>query len=144
MSARKGQKGFTKRISGYPKGRPKGSLNKTTVMARQLIEGEAEEIIGKLIEQAKDGDFASQKFIVERLLPLARSRTIRIALPNIDTPSDIVKAHDVIWAAVGAGQITLGDAADLHRLLEGKRQAFETADLAAMSEQLKEHMRIGK
>lgn len=60
---------FQKGQSGNPAGRPKGSLNRASIMVRELLADEAESITRKLIELAKNGEIAAIRLIVERLLP---------------------------------------------------------------------------
>ena len=47
---------FQKGRSGNPNGRPKGSRNKTTVIAQTLLEGEAEALVRKVVQLALEGD----------------------------------------------------------------------------------------
>jgi len=47
---------FQKGRSGNPNGRPKGSRNKTTVIAQALLEGEAEALVRKVVQLALEGD----------------------------------------------------------------------------------------
>lgn len=107
-----------------------------------MIDGEVEEIIRGLIDRAKNGDFRAQKLLLERMLPPLRSRAPTIGLPLIETPSEIVTAYSVVWAAVREGQLTLEDAERLVRLLEAKQKAIETSELAAEVERIKEHLEL--
>ena len=42
--------------SGNPSGRPKGSLNKSTLATQALLDGEAEALTRKVVELAKEGN----------------------------------------------------------------------------------------
>ena len=135
-SAKNGQKGWPKGTSGNLSGRPKGSRNKISLLVQQLIDENAEEIIGKLIELAKGGEFPALKFLAERYVPPMRSHPIRIYLPSIKTPAEILKAYDQIWHAVGAGEITLDEMERLKSFLESKQKGIESIELAARIEEL--------
>src|SRR3954464_4467798 len=74
--------------SGNPKGRPKGSRNKTTLLVEALLEGEADTIVRKLIEKAKDGDSTALRLCLNRLLPPRRDRPIVFDLAEIKNPED--------------------------------------------------------
>src|SRR6516165_2074446 len=60
--------------SGNPNGRPKGARNKATVMVEQLLDGELDALVRKLIEKAKAGDIAALRLCLDRLLPPRRDR----------------------------------------------------------------------
>lgn len=139
-SAQKGQKGFTKGVSGNPKGRPKGSRNKAGLLVQNLIDGKSEEIALALIKRAVKGDFPAVKFCLERLLPPQRSRPITVALPNIESAEDIRNAIDKIWAALSDGELTLDEATSLKDFINAKREAIETGELASELERLKKHL----
>ena len=136
----KGKKGIQKGLSGNPNGRPEGSRNWATRIAEQMLEEDAEAIIGAVIEKARGGYFPAQKFLMERLLPPKRTRPISIALPSIETAADVSSAVDKIWSAVGSGMITPDESEHLQRLLETKRKAIETHDLAAQIKIIKEQL----
>ncbi len=129
-SAKPGQKGFPKGCSGNPVGRPRGARNRVTLIAEQLLDGEAEEITRKAIELAKDGNLVALRLCLERILPPRRSRAIRLELSPLETPSDLPAVHDQILSAVTEGLITVDEAQAISSLLEAKRRAIETADLA--------------
>jgi len=138
-----GTKGDPKDHPGKPngrrRGRPKGSLNKATIYARDVMEGDLKEVIGAVKSAALDGDVQAQKFYISRFVPPARSAPVQIELPPINTPTDILSAFDWIWAAVGAGEITLDDMDRLRVLLEARLKAIEVVELAARIERLEEH-----
>src|SRR5438876_98002 len=53
-------------------GRPKGALNKSTQLARELLEGEAEHLVRHLIALGLSGDSLALRVAVTRLLPVRR------------------------------------------------------------------------
>ena len=124
-SARKGQKGFTKGLSGNSRGRAKGSRNKATILAEQLIEGEGEAITRKCIELAKGGDPTALRLVMERLLPRRRGRPIQINLPRIECRDDLAQAFDVVLDAMASGDVSPDEATMILPLLERKLQVAE-------------------
>ena len=116
--------------SGNPAGRPSGSRNRTTIAAEELLEGEAEAIMRKAIEMAKAGDMVALRLCLERIVPSRKERAVKVDLPPIETAADAVKASAALVAAVAAGELTTGQAAELGKLVEAAVRAIEATDLA--------------
>src|SRR4051794_30686593 len=100
-------------------GRPKGARNRATLALETLLDGEGEEILRKGIEMAKAGDTTAMRLCLERLVPPRKDRPITLALPNLETAADAVKATSAIVAAVASGELTPSEAGDLSRLVDG-------------------------
>ena len=137
---KKGKKGFKPGLSGNPAGRPNGSKNKLTLLAQKLLENGAEEIITAIIEKAKAGDSTAQRLCMERIMPPMRSSVIQINLPKLETPQGILKGYDVLFDALGKGDLTLEELDRLSDILENKRKAIETVILAEEMERIKKHI----
>ena len=56
-----------------PAGRPKGSENKYTALARALMSENAEEIVATVLQKAKDGDVHCLKMCMDRILPVHKA-----------------------------------------------------------------------
>ena len=56
-----------------PAGRPKGSENKYTTLAREVMSAKAPEIVNKVIEKAMDGDVHCLKMCMDRILPVHKA-----------------------------------------------------------------------
>lgn len=59
--------------SGNPLGRPKGSKNKTKLLAEGLIGNSAKRIVKKVIEMALQGNEACLRMCMDRILPAQRA-----------------------------------------------------------------------
>ena len=117
--------------SGNVSGRPKGSLNKTTLASQALLEGEAEALTRKAVELAKEGNPMALRLCLERLLPPRKDRPINFTLPKIAGAADLPPALTAILKAVAQGKITPGEGQSLTAMLEAYRKGLETADLEA-------------
>lgn len=87
-------------------GRPKGSKNKMTALAAELIGENAEKIIKKIIKKALDDDCRDQammlKLLIERIAPATRAiditavnkdeRTITISVEGVTVHENIINA----------------------------------------------------
>jgi hypothetical protein len=89
--------------SGNPGGRPKGALNKVTLAAQALLDGEAEALTRKVVELAKAGNPMALRLCLERLLPPRKDRPINFTLPPLKEAKDIPSALGAILAAVAGG-----------------------------------------
>jgi hypothetical protein len=63
-------------------GRLKGSLNKTTLLVREILNTQAEEITQKLIERAKKGNVAALKLLFDRICPTQAEASVTWTMPR--------------------------------------------------------------
>ena len=111
-------------------GRPVGSRNKTTVALEQLLEGQAEAIVAKVLEKALAGDGIAMRLVFERVMGARRERSLTdLDLPPIRSAADCTKASAAILAAVGSGKITPGEGVAVMQIVEAAIRAFETSEL---------------
>lgn len=102
---------FQKGQSGNPGGRPKGALGMAGRL-RAAIQDDAEQIIQSLIAQAKGGDTAAAKLLLDRVCPALKPEAQAVELEQLATGSLIEKAEAVL-SAVGAGELAPDVAAQL-------------------------------
>jgi hypothetical protein len=119
--------------NGNP-GRKPGSKNRTTLVAAALLEGEAEELVGKAIELAKAGDVAMLKFLLERILP--RERLIKLDLPRMEFADDAVEALGKVMSDVAEGRMTPSEGAAVAPLINSCARAIDMADLVKRMDSL--------
>ena len=120
---------WQKGTSGNPAGYKKGSRHRATLLAEALLNGEADALIRKLIEAAKDGDPACLKICADKLLPNAKSRPVRLSLPVLSSVSDAQAALAAIVAGTAAGTILSDEAATLASIVSSFVKAIEVAEL---------------
>lgn len=63
--------------SGNPAGRPKGSVNKYTQLARELLSSRGEEIVQVVIDKALKGDVHCLKMCMDRIVPQQKAVEIK-------------------------------------------------------------------
>lgn len=112
-------------------GRPGGSRNKATLALDALAEDDAQAVLVKQLELAKQGDQRAAEVILSRVWPVRKGRPVAISMPKVDRAADIVAALGAVADAVGAGNITPDEGAAVASILESKRRAIETAELEA-------------
>jgi hypothetical protein len=114
--------------SGNPKGRTQGSGEIGRL--RASIAAQVPEIIAKLTEQAKAGDSAAARLLLERVLPPVRpaEQPAPIELPTDGTLAEQGRA---VLNAAGAGELAPSQAAQLLAGLGSLAKLIETDELAA-------------
>jgi Family of unknown function (DUF5681) len=117
---------FQKGQSGNPSGRPRGALNRATVVAQTLLSERAGSIAGKVIELAERGDMTALRVCMDRLVPVIRHQPIAVELPPIEKPADSVDAAASIAAAVAAGELTATEAAELAKVIDVYVRALDS------------------
>jgi hypothetical protein len=68
-----------------PAGRRTGSRNKATHAAAAFLAGESEALTRRAVELALAGDPTAMRLCLERILPPCRERTVKFALPPIES-----------------------------------------------------------
>jgi len=122
--------------SGNLGGRPRGSLNKTTMAVQALLDGEAESLTRVAVEKSLAGDLVALKLCLSRILPVKRERTIQLDLPPLEGSQDSLKAIARVAAAVADGAIAPAEGQSLASLLETHRRHYEIEELERRLERL--------
>lgn len=120
---------FQKGQSGNPKGKAKGTKNKATLAAEQLLQVDLKNICQRLVEEALIGNMQAIKLVLDRMLPPKRDRTIDIGLPKLQTADDAVNAMALIIDAVGSGNITPSEGEAISRVVDAFVRAIQAHDI---------------
>lgn len=67
--------------SGNKNGRPKGSINKMSQLAK-LLDPHADLLVAKVVEMALSGDSNAMRLCIERIIPRAREQATKIVVPD--------------------------------------------------------------
>lgn len=119
---------FQKGRSGNPKGKIKGTKNKATLVAEQLLQGELEAICRRLLQEAVEGNMQAIKMVLDRLLPPKRNISLAIDLPKLENSSDALKAIAYVTMAVSRGDLSIDDGEALSKMIEIYIKAMEAHD----------------
>ena len=123
------------------RGRPEGSRNRATLLLDQLADAEAEAIQKQVIEAAKGGDLKAAELILARIWPPRRGRPVRLDLPPVRTAAEVSDGMAAVVDAMAAGAVTPEEAATVSGVLEARRKALETEELASRIERLARGMK---
>lgn len=78
-----------------PNGRPKGTLNKYTLLSREMMTERGPDVVDKVIEMALDGDVHCLKMCIDRILPVhkavdaSKTKQDSQIVINVGTSADI-------------------------------------------------------
>lgn len=70
---RRGNPALKKGVVLNPKGRPKGSLNKYTLLSREMMTEKGPQIVQKIMDMAMEGDVHCLKMCIDRILPVHKA-----------------------------------------------------------------------
>ena len=122
---------FAVGVSGNPKGRKKG--NTAAHLLRKSIADDMPEIILKLVEQAKNGDTAAAKILLDRCCPSLKPQAMNINLPVNGTLAE--QGGEVIKATL-SGHIPPDIGAQLITALASQGKLIELQELTERIENL--------
>ncbi len=128
---------FVAGVSGNPRGRPKGSRDRRTLLLADLLDAGGEAIVAKLVKLATKGEPWAVRLVVDRIVPKLERR-VEIELPRVDRADDVAAAVAEVIACAAAGSLTIEEARGFLQLLEQQRKAIETSELAVKLEVLQE------
>jgi hypothetical protein len=111
-------------------GRPKGSRNKRSLFAKELLEEHSEAIVRKALVMALQGDGPILRTLLNMLLPRPKDLPCKIGPLPMGTTEDLSQTFDATLDGVVTGQITPSMAREIFGWIEGRRRVLETEQLA--------------
>ena len=111
-------------------GRPRGSRNKTSILAEQLLEAGVDAVAKSVVAAAKRGNMVAAKIVLDRLVPPRRGRPVQFDLPPASDTAGLVSAFAALTAGVSSGQLSPEEASAVAAVLEAQRKAIEMHDLS--------------
>lgn len=113
------------------RGRPRGSRNKIAMAAQQLINSHSDSIVRTVILMAvKDKKVAPLLALLDRIVPVRREASVNIGSLPTGSISQVSKSFEALVKKAASGKLTITEALGIADLLEGRRKALETDDLA--------------
>ncbi len=130
--------------SGNLKGRPEGSRNNATILLEKMMANDGQVVVRAVVKAAKNGDMAAARLVLDRIIPVRKGRAIKLNLPEVNSPRDVMKALSAAIRAMADGELTPEEANMIAALLEAHRKAIETFELESRLTDLEQRAKEGK
>jgi 16S rRNA C1402 N4-methylase RsmH len=114
-------------------------LSKNEIL-EHVSESDIKEIIEKIVEDAKSGDRAAQKILLDRAIPTVKPQD---KLYSLRLPKDNLQKLDAIVRAVSTGKITAAYGNELSRIVQASMEVTEIRELKEKLESLEEALTEG-
>jgi hypothetical protein len=123
-------------------GRPVGSKNRTTQILERLAEGEAEQIMQKVLEKALAGNEACLRMLMDRLWRPRRGHPVKLDMPPLKTSTDVLNAIVSLWSAISEGHLTPDEAGALSLVAERSMAIISQQEILKRIEALEKDREI--
>ena len=124
--------------SGNLTGRPRGSRNKATIAAEQLLDGEAEQLARKAIDLALGGDLIALRLCLGLIISPRRDRPVNFDMPELTSIEDAASAISKIASAIGRGELTPTQGTELTNVVGMFLKISDHADIERRLRHLEE------
>lgn len=130
---------FKSGVSGNPKGRPKGVIDKRQKL-RIALEERAEELLDVVINRAMQGDAQMQRILLGRLIPPAKPES---SLQSFYLPEgSLSEQADAVIQAVGKGELPTSNAHELLSAISLSLKIKEAEELEQRVRKLEENVSV--
>jgi len=110
-------------------GRPRGSRNKRSARAQQLLDQYGEAIVQKALALAIQGDVPLLRTFLSLLLRRPGDRPIQTGPLPMGSLDELAKSSEKVLQKVTSGKLSPGEARNLTDLIEDRRRVLETEEL---------------
>jgi hypothetical protein len=108
----------------FGRGRPPGSRNKTILLAQEMFQSHAPEIVNKCLDLALQGDAAALRLCLERVAPVGSKRPVNLGFLPMSTVGELSQASDSVLRKVISGQLTILEARGMAQLIADRRKVL--------------------
>lgn len=119
-------------------GRPKGSVNPTTMLIKEVTSGLVQNALNNITTAIKAGDPKLSQWLIEIFSPQKLMETISLDVPKINNDQDLLEANSMINEAMFSGDIAPSVANEIGKRMEDTRKIHESLKVQPLLEQLEE------
>ena len=106
------------------RGRPRGSRNKTTLLAQEMLQSQAPAVVNKCLELALEGDAVALRLCLERVAPVRSIRPVNLGSLPTSTVAELSQASDIVLRKVISGELTILEARGMAQLIADRRKVL--------------------
>jgi hypothetical protein len=103
--------------------------NKRTMFLAAIGKGNADDIVKKTVQLAREGKQWACEAVLARLYPPAKDRAVTFPMAEIRSIEDIEKAYAGLWAACSQGLLTPAEAVALSGMLRDHATILEASEI---------------
>lgn len=118
---------FKKGQVGNPKGRPRGSPDWRTRIARSL-QGDLPALLEKTKQLALEGDTQALRLLLERTIPPKKAEYDAVSVPELERASSLAEQAIAVSKAMGRGAISADTACQLLNAIANAAQVFKAEE----------------
>ncbi len=105
---------------------------------------DGKDVVRAVVKAAKNGDMAAARLVLDRIIPVRKGRAIKLNLPEVNSPRDVMKALSAAIRAMADGELTPEEANIIATVIETHRKAVETVELESRLTDLEQRAKEGK
>ena len=109
-------------------GRPKGGLNKKTLVAQKLFEEHSPKIMALAISKCPEDRYLL-RMLAHRIVPQSRELPVKIGRLPMKTIEDLDRASEATLKKMASGKMAISEAQEVFQMIETRRNVLETHDL---------------
>ena len=109
----------------YGKGRPKGSRNKKSLLAQEILDSRGDAVLTRAFDLAEKGDPQMIRTLIPYLMR-SKETTVRLGPLPMGNHSELAGSSEKVLSKVALGEISMDDGGKLLDMLEQRRKILET------------------
>jgi hypothetical protein len=113
------------------RGRPKGSRNRRSLAAKELLEQHGEALVRKALVVALQGDGPLLRTLLGYFLPRPKDLPCKIGPLPMATLEQLSQTSDATLKKVASGQITPSQCGEILGWIEERRRVIQTQELGS-------------
>lgn len=119
---------FVKGRSGNPKGKPPGTLARSTKLM-QSVEADIPAILQSVVELARNGDMQAARIILERAIPARKASAEPLVMLGVEQAETLTDKAHALMQAIARGEVAPDVGGQLLAALGNVAKAIEIDEL---------------